>query len=305
MPSWVKPALATLRHEPFSDPDWIFERKLDGIRCLAFRSKSRVALWSRNQLPLDTRFAELLPSLEQQPARELVIDSELVAMEGEATSFSRLQRAGSASVGVHLYVFDILFVDGYDLRGLPLLDRKALLKEKVRFGPRLHLVEHEREHGEKLLKRACAAGWEGLIAKRADSVYPSGRTREWLKLKCSLRQELVIGGFTDPEGSRVGIGALLLGYYEDGKLHYAGKVGTGFDRATLHELSQSLTRLEQSEPAFDVGRLPKKGVHWVRPELVCEVGFSEWTRDGRLRHPSFLGLRADKAARDVVRELAI
>lgn len=306
LPSWLPPALATLRHEPFSDPEWIYERKLDGIRCLAFkRAGGDVELLSRNQLPLHPRFPELVPAIRRQPAAELVIDSELVAVEGDSESFSRLQRAGNGDVRVELHVFDILHLNGWDLRALPLLERKALLARALAFGSGLAYVDYQREHGIRLLEAACAAGWEGLIAKRADSSYPSGRTREWLKLKCSRRQELVIGGFTDPKESRVGIGAILVGYYEGEALRYAGKVGTGFDNAMLRELAAELARRERSTPPFSDRGLPNKGVHWVRPELVCEVGFSEWTRDGRLRHPTFLGLRSDKSPQDVVREQEI
>lgn len=302
IPSWAPPMLATLKHEPFSDPDWIFERKLDGIRCLAFRDDRRIALLSRNQLGLERRFPELGPTLARQPAREFVLDAEVVAFEGSTDSFGRLQQ-GAASV--HLYVFDLLFFAGFDLRALPLLARKKVLRQALDFDSKLHWVSHKKQYGERLLQAACERGWEGLIAKRADSTYQGGRSRDWLKLKCSLRQELVIGGYTDPKRSRTGFGALLVGYFENGALHYAGKVGTGYDSETLRTLAARLASLEQSEPAFDVGRPPKKGVHWVKPELVCEVGFSEWTRDGRLRHPTFQGLRMDKPARSVVRERPI
>jgi DNA ligase D-like protein (predicted ligase) len=302
IPGWVPPMLATLRHEPFSDPEWIFERKLDGIRCLAFKDGSSVRLFSRNQLGLERRFPELAPALARQQSEELVVDGEIVAFEGRADSFARLQRGARA---VHLYVFDLLFLQGYDLRQLPLLERKRLLRAALEFGDPLHFVSHHAEHGERLLQAACKRGWEGVIGKRADSTYHGGRSRDWLKLKCSLGQELVIGGYTEPRRSRTGFGALLVGYFENGALHYAGKVGTGFDGDTLRSLSAKLSALELGEPAFDVGRLPKKGVHWVKPELVCEVGFSEWTRDGRLRHPTFRGLRFDKPARSVVRERPI
>jgi bifunctional non-homologous end joining protein LigD len=239
------------------------------------------------------------------------VDGEIVAFEKGVTSFSRLQRrmqlsdpeaARATGVAVYLYVFDILRLDGRDTRDLTLRERKAELRKALSFHGPVRFVTHRNEHGERLFKDACRRGLEGLIAKRAGSTYRSARSRDWLKFKCKAEQELVIGGFTAPQGSRTDFGALLVGYYEDGDLSYAGKVGTGFDHRTLETLGQRLRDLEQDEPPFvDVHPIPR-GTHWVRPELVGQIGFTEWTRDGRLRHPRFLGLRDDKAARDVVRE---
>jgi bifunctional non-homologous end joining protein LigD len=200
-------------------------------------------------------------------------------------------------------VFDALVLGQRDLRKLPVLERKRLLRAAIDFSGRIHITPHKSRHGERYLKDACRRGWEGLIAKRADAPYQSGRNKDWLKLKCTASQELVIGGFTDPEGSRTGFGALLVGHYDDaGALHYAGKVGTGFGAATLAELSRELRRLALPSSPFEVGDPPTRRVHWVKPELVAEISFTEWTRDGRLRHPVFQGLRTDKAARDIVRE---
>lgn len=290
--------LATLRHEAFSDPAWVYERKLDGIRCLAHRDGDEVELWSRNHVPLGGRFAELVPVLAAQPSARFVVDGELVALEHGATSFSRLQQGGS----VELHLFDVLLLGDRDLRPLPLLERKRVLHDAFEFGERLHYVEHRAEYGERYLEEACREGWEGVIAKRAASTYTSGRSREWLKLKCGMRQELVIGGFTDPTGARSNLGALLVGHYQDGALHYAGKVGTGFDARTLADLGARLRTLEIAESPFTHGDPPTRGVHWVRPDLVAEVSFAEWTRDGRLRHPVFQGLRIDQPAKDVIRE---
>jgi bifunctional non-homologous end joining protein LigD len=200
-------------------------------------------------------------------------------------------------------VFDLLRHEGRDVRDLPLRERKALLRKSFEFGGRVRYSPHRNEHGTKLFREACSKGLEGLIAKRADSHYRSAaRSRDWLKLKCHFEQELVIGGFTAPQGSRTDFGALLVGYHEDGRLRYAGKVGTGFGRATLEELGRRLRGLERDDPPFDDVHPIPRGTHWVEPELVAQIGFSEWTRDGRLRHPRYLGLRDDKPAGEVVRE---
>jgi bifunctional non-homologous end joining protein LigD len=213
-------------------------------------------------------------------------------------------RRGRESVPVFFYAFDVLWLDGCDVRPLPLRTRKRLLRETLRVGGSVRLSTHRNGDGEAFFAEACRKGWEGVIAKRADSPYAARRSRDWLKFKCARGQELVIGGFTEPRGSRIELGALLLGYYDAaGALRYAGKVGTGFDRATLRELGERLRRLRRDDPPFaDASEIRERGVSWVQPQLVAEIGFSEWTRDGRLRHPRFLGLREDKAARDVVRE---
>jgi bifunctional non-homologous end joining protein LigD len=205
---------------------------------------------------------------------------------------------------VFLYVFDLPRHDGEDLRGLPLRERKRRLRKALDFKGPIRMNPHRNgEHGEALYREACQKGLEGVIAKRADSPYRGGRSRDWLKLKCHAEQELVVGGFTAPKGSRTEFGALLVGYNENGALRYAGKVGTGFDHALLRDLGTRLRELEQDESPFPPFKPVPPGTHWVRPELVGQVAFSEWTRDGRLRHPRFLGLRDDKPARDVVREM--
>jgi bifunctional non-homologous end joining protein LigD len=204
-------------------------------------------------------------------------------------------------VAVYLYLFDLLHLEGRDTTSLALRDRKRLLKRTLSFEGHIRFTPHRARSGERFLEEACRKGWEGLIAKRAGAPYRHHRSRDWLKLKCGNRQELVIGGYTDPQGSRTGFGALLVGYYEGGKLRYAGKVGTGYDDALLRELGARLARMERRTSPF--ASAPRvKGVHWVSPRLVGEVGFTEWTREGRLRHPRFLGLRSDKSARQVRRE---
>ena len=296
-----QPMKAVLTDERFSDPDWIYERKLDGIRCLAFKGDRDVRLRSRNDLSLNGRFPEVAEALEADPASNLVVDGEVVAFDGAQTSFARLQQRGERPTPVFFYVFDILRADGEDVTALPLRERKALLRRALKFEDPIRLTAHRNRDGEAFYEEACRKGWEGLIAKRADSRYAHGRSRDWLKFKCSAEQELVVGAYTAPRGSRTDLGALLLGYYDDGKLRYAGKVGTGFTRATLQELAGALKPLRRDGSPF-ADEVRERDVTWVEPELVAQIGFSEWTRDGRLRHPRFLGLRDDKAAREVVRE---
>jgi bifunctional non-homologous end joining protein LigD len=294
---------AVLWDEPFSDPDWIFERKLDGVRCLAHRDGDGVRLVSRTDRSMNGDYPELVGALETEPCEDFVIDGEVVAFgAGGVTSFSRLQRRHRERVAIFYYVFDLLRLEGKDVRDLPLRQRKAELRRALRFEGHVRFSPHRNEDGEELFRDACRKGLEGLMAKRADSPYRATRSSDWRKLKCHAEQELVIGGYTAPQGSRADFGALLVGYYEDGRLRYAGKVGTGFDQATLRDLGARLRKLEREDSPFvDVHPIPR-GTHWVEPELVGQIAFTEWTRDGRLRHPRFLGLRTDKAAADVVRE---
>lgn len=310
-PAWVSPMLATLTDRPFSDPAWLYERKLDGVRCLLFRGGDRVRLMSRNKKPLDAAYPELHEAIAQQRAADFIADGEVVAFEGEATSFSRLQgrlglrdavRARATGIEIHLYLFDLIYADGHDLTRLSVVERKAVLNARLKFNEPLRYSEHRTGDGEAFLNEACASGWEGLIAKRIGSTYQSSRSRDWLKLKCTRRQEFIIIGFTDPQGSRLGFGSLLLGYYERGRLRYAGRVGTGFNDRLLRALHARLQKIERADPPVDDPERSLRRAHWVEPKLVGEVAFTEWTPDGRLRHPAFLGLREDKPARQVVRE---
>jgi DNA ligase D-like protein (predicted ligase) len=311
-PAWLDPELATLTQDRFSDPAWIYERKLDGERCLAFRAGAQTRLMTRNQKEDTSTYPEIAEALAAQRADSFIIDGEIVAFEDGQTRFARLQQrlgvrspdpALIARYPVYYYIFDVLWADDRDVRRLPLRERKRILRELLTFDDPLRFTEHRDTDGEAYYREACAKGWEGLIAKRADAPYRAGRTKDWLKFKCESGQEFVIGGFTDPQGSRTGFGALLLGYYDsDGKLVYAGKVGTGFSQRTLDTMHAALASLERDRPAFDRGDLPRSRVHWVEPRLVGEVGFSEWTTDGQLRHPRFQGLRDDKDPHDVVRE---
>jgi bifunctional non-homologous end joining protein LigD len=294
---------AVLTDERFSDPDWIFERKLDGIRCVAIRSGEDLRLLSRNDLSLNGRYPEIADALAAERCGAFAVDGEVVAFDGARTSFARLAQRGRRRVAVFLYVFDIVWLEGQDVRELPLRSRKRLLRAALAFEEGVRLTPYRNAAGEALFEEACRKGWEGVIAKRADSPYRTTRSRDWLKFKCEMGQELVVGGFTAPQGSRTELGALLLGYHDGDALRYAGKVGTGFDRATLRDLGERLRALRREEPPFaDAESIRERGVTWVEPELVAQVAFTEWTGAGRLRHPRFLGLRDDKPAREVVRE---
>jgi bifunctional non-homologous end joining protein LigD len=309
--SWTAPMLATLTDDRFSDPNWIFERKLDGERVLVFRKGKQVRLLSRNKKLLNNTYPELVDAYKKQPTDNFIVDGEVVAFQGRITSFSRLQgrmkitdpkKARKSRIAIYHYLFDLLFFDGYDTTRLPLRHRKALLRKALKFQQPLRFSVHRAEDGETFHKEACKAGLEGLIAKNAESEYVHNRSRDWLKFKCVNEQEFVIGGYTDPQGSRVGFGALLVGYYKGKQLKYAGMVGTGYDDKLLRDLGKKLHRIEKDHPPFSKDSLPKKNVHWVKPRLIGHVGFTEWTGDGKLRHPRFKGLRRDRKPKDVVRE---
>jgi bifunctional non-homologous end joining protein LigD len=301
LPLTVEPMKAVLTAERFSDPAWIFERKLDGIRCIAIKDGRGVRLLSRNNLAMNARFPEIARALAAHGAMQLVMDGEIVAFAGGRTSFELLQQRSERHVEILLYAFDLLHLAGYDTTTLPLHARRRLLRGAADFKPPLRLTPSRKRDGERLYAEACRRGWEGLIAKRHDAPYTHGRSSDWLKFKCTAEQEFVIGGHTAPRGSRSDLGALLLGYFENGRLRYAGKVGTGFTRAALAELSALLAPLRrETSPFADIVREPH--TTWVEPRLVAQVGFSEWTRDGRLRHSTFLGLRDDKPAGEVARE---
>lgn len=310
-PEWIAPMLATLTDERFTRKGWLFEPKWDGERCVAFCHGRRLRLFSRNRILLNDRYPEITAALDRQAAGAFIVDGEIVTFKNEITSFAKLQERMQVArpsadlirrVPVWLYLFDLLYLDRYDTRQVALRDRKELLRHALEFEDPLRFTEHREREGEKYFRQACRKGWEGVIAKNGESVYVSKRTRDWLKFKCRNEQEFVIGGYTEPAGSRIGFGALLLGYYRDGRLVYAGKVGTGFDHEALRRLSDTLAALATRVSPFAEDGLPHNGVHWVKPKLVAQIGFTEWTRDGKLRHPRFLGLRADKTPHEVVRE---
>lgn len=317
-PDWIEPMLAVLTRDRFSDSKWIFEPKLDGVRCLAFvrrgrgRARGRVQLLSRNRKSLDGAYPEVVEALATVE-HDMVLDGEIVALSRGVSSFERLQQrlgkhdpaaARASGIRIHYYVFDILHLDGSDLRSAPLAERKRALKTSLKAAGPVRLTTHRRTAGEAYYDAACCRGLEGVIAKRLDAPYRGGRSDDWLKFKCVNEQEFVIGGWTKPEGSRTGFGALLVGYYEDGTLRYAGKVGTGFDAPTLTRLSAQLGKLERAASPFADFTRDRPFIHWAKPVLVAQLGFQEWTAKGRLRQPRFLGLRDDKPASRVVRERA-
>lgn len=313
LPHFVAPMLAMLTEDYFSDPEWIFEEKFDGIRCIAIKKKGKVTLYSRNKRALNQAFPEIAKSLEEQKSKDYIVDGEILTLdEHHVSRFSLLQnRMNVLNIGrvkgdvpkVYLYLFDMLYWDQYDLRGLSLIFRKQLLKHFFPFAKNIRYTPHVKGKGLALYQKATKKGWEGIIAKRASSHYLSKRSRDWLKFKCNIGQEFVIGGYTNPQGAREGFGALLIGYYDRGALRYAGKVGTGYSIQTLKNLFAKLVRLKTKKCPFN--ELPKeKQSHWVRPALVCEVVFTEWTKDGKLRHPRFTGLRIDKPAKSIKRERA-
>ncbi len=281
MPHWLEPMAATLTQERFTGPDWVFERKFDGIRLLAYKRGPDVQLYSRNRLP------QHLPDVAVAVANLPVDD---VVLDGEMTWDGR--RA--------YHVFDILWLNGRDVTSLPLEERRSLLTRLPFQGPlrRVSVIDDPEPW-----ERARREGWEGVIAKRRGSPYEHRRSKCWLKMKCELAQEFVVGGFTDPQGSRVGLGALLVGYYDGDDFLFAGKIGTGFDTSLLVKLRVQLDAIEVTASPFTRAKgLPRLRAHWVRPALVVQVGFIEWTVHGKLRHPRLLGIRTDKSPRDVVRE---
>jgi ATP-dependent DNA ligase len=281
MPDWLDPMAATLTEERFAGDDWLFERKFDGIRLIAYKRGRDVKLYSRNRLLQN--IPEIAKAIAGMPVKEVILDGE-VAWDRHST----------------YHVFDILWLDGRSTTELPLEERRALLKTLTFTGP-LRRVELLKE--DEPWERARTEGWEGVIAKRRGSPYEHRRSRHWLKMKCEASQELVVGGFTDPQGARVGLGALLVGYYQGDDLVFAGKIGTGFDTKLLLDLRKRLDAIEIPKTPFTIAKgLPKLRAHWVKPSIVVQVSFIEWTGNNKLRHPRLIGVRFDKSARDVVRE---
>lgn len=307
LPDFVEPQLATLVDRAPAGEGWVHEMKLDGYRILARVADGAARLYSRNGKEWTSNFPAIARAAARLPVNNAWLDGEVVALQPDGrSSFQALQNALSRGAGdLHYYLFDLMYLDGYEVRKATLLDRKRLLETLVA-GARdpLRLSAHVAAPGSAYFEEACKLGLEGIVCKRADAAYAAGRSRAWVKVKCEMRQEMVIGGYTDPEGARSGFGALHVGVYEGGELRYSGKVGTGFNEATLAALKKKLDALATREPPFVN---PPRGAearrsHWVEPELVAEVRFTEWTADGTLRHPSFQGLREDKKAREVVRE---
>ncbi|WP_437718493.1 DNA ligase D [Sorangium sp. So ce448] len=309
-PGEIEPQLATLVTEPPPGEGWLYEVKLDGYRMLATLRGGRVTLLTRRGQDWTERFAGVRDDLAQLPAREAVLDGEIVVVRPDGvTDFQALQNALSDGNGrregrLMYFVFDLLYLDGRDLRGCTQVTRKRALEALLAEAPEeghLRYTEHVSEDGSAVVQHACELGIEGVIAKRPEAPYRSGRGDSWLKVKCGRRQEFVIVGFTEPSGARKGLGAILVGVNRSGKLAYAGKVGTGFTSKTLTILRSRLDSIVRATPACS-GAPRMRGARWVEPRLVAEVRFSEWTRDGRLRHPSFEGLREDRTPESVIVE---
>ncbi|HEY6199459.1 MAG TPA: DNA ligase D [Candidatus Binatia bacterium] len=311
LPGFVDPELTTLLDAVPEGQEWLYEIKFDGYRALCRIEGGQARFFTREGNDWTKRFGVLATAAARLPVSAVFLDGEIVVLESDGSSnFQSLQEALGRSETDRLiyYVFDLPFFDGHDLRAVPLEARKQLLAGLLEQQPKTAAVrfsDHVTGNGEEFYRRACAGGLEGIIAKRKNAPYRAGRARDWFKIKCHSSQEFVIGGFTEPSGSRTGLGALLLGVNNDRSvLIYAGKVGTGFNRRSLEDLRARLEKIETPSPPFaNPPRLPRReGVHWVQPRYAAEIEFTGWTRDGMLRHPSFKGLREDKSARKISRE---
>jgi bifunctional non-homologous end joining protein LigD len=309
--------LATLRESLPAGGGWLYEIKWDGVRMLALRHDGRVRLYARTGADVTVRYPEIAAQVAELVGGDLALDGEIVALDGAGRpSFERLQRrmhlVGARDVAhtvreipATAYVFDCLVCEGRDLRSLPLHERKGIAQLILQRGGAVRYCDHVATDGAAFLEEVCAAGLEGVVVKRAESRYRGGRSGEWCKIKCHERQEFVIGGYTDPKGARAHLGALHLGVYEGSDLVHVGRTGSGLSTAGLDQLGGRLRKLSTARCPFTRGDPPRgREHHWVRPELVCEVRFSEWTSDGHLRHPVFLGLRSDRSAASVRRERA-
>lgn len=311
-PGFREPMLATLTEDHFDDADWIYERKLDGIRCQVLKCGESVRLISRNQKDLSATFPELVRQASALCSEDFIADGEIVAFEGSISSFSKLQDRlpirespdeAATSPKVWLYLFDLMYYKGYLIEEAPLLQRKLLLKDGMSWSRPFRYTAYRKEHGNRYFQEACRKGWEGLIAKDGHATYLHSRSGKWLKFKCVNQQELVIGGYTEPKGERIGFGALLVGFYKRGKLLFAGKVGTGFDNEFLKEWRPRLEEIRAEKSPFDDYANNRDGKnHWVKPDFVGEFAFTEWTVHHKLRHPSFVGIRYDKAPEEVHQE---
>jgi len=310
--------LCTLISEPFDDSRWIFEPKFDGQRVLGRFDGQKVQLLSRYGHDDTLWFPEIPRALKASLSKPALVDGEIVSLDQNGRSVFRLLQQRfhlrdqeeiarrAKQFPAYFYLFDLVYAGCHDIRSLALIERKELLREAVKWSDRIRWTEFSSRNGVRLFHDACRRNEEGIIGKHCESPYVSKRSRDWVKMKCVNEQEFVIGGFTDPQGVRKGLGALLVGYYEpDGKtLVYAGKVGTGFNNEMLVELRRRLERLERAQSPFTKGELSSgRGIHWVKPELVAEIGFTEWTQNNMLRHPRFEGLRTDKKAREVRSEI--
>ena len=308
---WQEPMLATLTYDYFSDSEWIFECKMDGERCFAYFDGKNIILYSRNRQTLNTTYPEIVEAMALSKNKRFIIDGEIIALNKEGiSSFSVLQNRLKLkepseeqirACPVYYYVFDIIYYDKFDLKEIELIDRKNILKQCIKFNQTILFTEYYKEHGLKYFELAYKKKWEGIIAKNSHSTYQNCRSRDWLKFKCSYSQEFIILGYTKPKGARKNFGALLLGYYEKSKLCYAGKVGTGFDQSTLKYLKNLFKPFEHKNLNLNV-EVKTHGVQWLEPKLICEIVFSEWTKNKKLRNPRYKGLRMDKNPESVIKE---
>ena len=311
MPAFVAPQLATLVDAPPLEDGWVHEIKFDGYRMLCHLDHGKVRFFSRNQKDWSSKFPGITKVINSLKATTAIIDGEVVMIDSSGrTSFQKLQQAmgRGGATGFIYQVFDLIYFEGLDLTRTPLIERKEALKALVATGTKSTLLQysdHQEGNGKLFFKSACEYGLEGIVSKRADSQYVSARNRNWLKVKCSKRQEFVIAGYIPSSKGLPGFGSLILGVYEKGRFIYAGRVGTGFNLKQRAELGKKLDRISRATMPFDF-KPEAKGLneaHWCEPRLVAEVAFTEWTSDGSIRHPSFQGLREDKKPQQVRREL--
>ena len=308
MPHRIVPMMAKLTDKPFDHPGWIFENKWDGFRAIAEVNKGEMLLYSRSGNSFKAQYPQIVAGLEKLNVQQVILDGEIVVQDEKGrVIFQELQNfQNTPTEHLYYYVFDQLYLNGEDLRHLPLLERKAKLAEILKNSDPIRFSEHRTGNGIAFFEEAQKLETEGIMAKKADSTYLTGkRSDNWLKIKTHLRQEVVIGGFTEPKGSRKYLGALLLGVYEEGELKYIGQSGSGFNVKSLEMLHEKLLPLAQSESPF-VGKIREsRAITWVKPEIVCEISFAEWTAAGLVRQAIFEGLREDKKATDVKREKEI
>lgn len=315
MPESIKPMLATLVDDPFSDREWLFETKWDGVRAVCFIRNGKARFISRNQIEMTAQYPELADIAQSIRGSSVILDGEIVALDEKGVSrFQLLQpRLGrknsgeiqrlAATTRIAFYVFDLLYLDGFVLMGCKLIDRKATLKGILKSSKNIRYSDHIIGEGKKLFLEIAKVPLEGMIAKRLESTYVQKRSSEWLKVKTIQQSEIVIGGYTNPRNSREFFGALVVGLYSDSKLHYVAHTGGGFNRQTLQQIYKLMQPLKTTDCPFVDQPKTNEPVQWVKPKLVAQVKFSEWTADGRMRHPVFLGLRQDKNPRECVFEI--
>lgn len=314
-PDFIAPMLATLTKDYFSRTDWVYEHKFDGVRCLAYKKNGKVSLLSRNDNKMNNIYPEIVIALEEQIADNFIIDGEIIAKEHRISSFEMLQnrmnlrnnsrvKSIQNKIPIFYCIFDLIYIDGYNIEHFPLFARKTILEKLLDYNKILILTKPLVGNAIKLFQKACKLNWEGIMAKDKNSIYQNKRSKSWLKFKCHQGQELVIGGYTQSKSEihDKSFGALLVGYYKDGELQYAGKVGTGFSFQTISELGARLQKLEIKKCPFVNFDISTNYVHWVKPILVGEFEFAQWTKAGKLRVGRFKGLRSDKKATLVVKE---